>query len=203
MTTMTRIEATMARLDKAGDLDKARRERGWTETRTRVATALYNCGLSAREVACEIGGGISRNAVIGKIHRGELGDPQRKLPRRSTDQARGVRQPRQQQSHDRGSLVRVKARAKEQPIPPNVIDTQISIEQRRSLAQLDNTCCHWPVGDPREAEFFFCGAPKANDEDLPYCASHQFRSRLPGSDRARSNPAAFISAGPNASWRTR
>ncbi|MET4206889.1 GcrA family cell cycle regulator [Bradyrhizobium sp. LA2.1] len=176
--------------------------RGWTETRVTVATALYNSGLSAARVAGLIGG-VSRNAVIGKMHRGELADPKRKLPRGSTDQAKGVRQPRQRRVRTRGPVVRVNDPANERPIPPSVVDAQIPIEQRRTLAQLDDACCHWPVGDPREAEFFFCGAPKVSDADVPYCASHLFRSHRLNSKPIKASGASFVNAGPNAPWRAR
>ncbi|MET4247523.1 GcrA family cell cycle regulator [Bradyrhizobium sp. LA6.7] len=181
---------------------QAEASRGWTETRITVATALYNSGLSAARVAGLIGG-VSRNAVIGKMHRGELADPQRKLPRGSTDQAKGVRQPSQRRVRTRGPVVRVNASPKERPIPPSVVDVQIPVEQRRSLFQLNDACCHWPVGDPRDADFFFCGAPKANDADVPYCASHLFRSQRRDAKPTRPHGASFVNAGPNAPWRAR
>lgn len=176
--------------------------RGWTEIRVTVASALYNSGLSAAQVAAMIGG-VSRNAVIGKMHRAEAADPKRKLPCGSTDQAKGVRQPRRRRVRTRGAVVRFGEPAKERPIPPSVVDVQIPAEQRRTLDQLNDTCCHWPVGDPREKDFFFCGAPKVDDADVPYCPSHQFRSRLPDSARRKPKSAAFVNAGPYAPWRAR
>lgn len=173
--------------------------RGWTETRISVARALYNSGKSAAQVA-QLIGGVSRNAVIGKIHRDALSDPQRKLPHGSTDQAKGMRQPRKPRVRARGPIIRVKTPLKEAPPPPSVIDQQIPAEQRRTLATLDNACCHWPVGDPQSPEFFFCGAPKTDDPDVPYCPTHQRRSRDQAGGRRRMNPGAFASADPGANW---
>lgn len=190
----------MRKLAVDGVIDQARREKGWTATRTQVALALFNSGLSAREVANEIGG-VSRNGVIGKVHRSEAIDPQRKLPRGSNDKAKGQRQPPTRRTHERGALVRPKPPAREKPIPPNVVDAQIPESQRRTLDQLGNCVCHWPVGDPREPGFFFCGAPKVNDEDIPYCRSHQFRSRRHDVGRRVPAGAAFVNASPNAPWR--
>ncbi|MBW7968154.1 GcrA family cell cycle regulator [Bradyrhizobium sp. BR 10289] len=195
-----------SRLIDGGDLDQARLEKGWTATRTRVAIALFNSGLSAREVAAEIGG-VSRNAVIGKVHRSEAVDPQRKLPLGSTEQCTGIRQQRKPRKrrrvHERGPMVRVKAMPKEpKEAPPPIVDAQIPMAQRRTLEQLDNGCCHWPVGDPRSADFFFCGAPKPDDPDQPYCAAHRFRSLQPASVGPRRNIAAFASAAPGALWRS-
>ena len=47
---------------------------------------------------------------------------------------------------------------------------EIPVEQRKTLLELNEKTCHWPVGDPGSAEFFFCGGEAVND--LPYCAYH-------------------------------
>ncbi len=58
----------------------------WTDEHVELLRKLWNEGLSASQVAAELGGGITRNAVIGKIHR--LG-----LAERATAAARRVRAP--------------------------------------------------------------------------------------------------------------
>jgi GcrA cell cycle regulator len=150
-------------------LAQAQAERGWTPTRVTVATALFNSGLSASQVACLIGG-VTRNAVIGKIHRTGSSDPARKLPTYSNRLAKGERR----RSRRKNGSVKP-TRMKDEPEPPKIIDLQIPIEQRRSLAELTDICCHWPVGDPLQNDFFFCGAPKSAD-DGPYCPSHSRRA---------------------------
>lgn len=188
------------------DLELARREKGWTETRTRVALSLYNSGRSAAEVANEIGG-VSRNAVIGKIHRAGAGNADRKA-NRAAGQARAERRQNVAGAPARGRMRHVrssppkKTPPKDAP-PPSISDQQIPPEQRRTLAQLDNSCCHWPVGDPQSPDFFFCGAPKANDEGIAYCLSHLFRSQSRDAGPRKAAGAAFLNAGPNAPWRAR
>jgi len=180
----------------AGDLDQARREKGWTAARTRVALALFNSGLSAARIAGEIGG-VTRNAVIGKVHRSGLSEANRKKSR-AAGQSRAKRR---QRITDAAARRPVKLPPKDAPIPPSIIDQQIPPEQRRTLAQLDNACCHWPVGDPQAEGFFFCGAPKANDECTPYCPSHLVRSQQRDYRPRKGAGAAFASAGPGAAWR--
>ena len=46
----------------------------WTEERVRKLTLLWKSGNSASKIAIELGEGVSRNAVIGKIHRLGLSD---------------------------------------------------------------------------------------------------------------------------------
>ncbi|MDD1534594.1 MULTISPECIES: GcrA family cell cycle regulator [unclassified Bradyrhizobium] len=196
---MSMVEATARQADMAdGDLDQAQRETGWTATRARVALALFNAGASAAEVAAAIGG-VSRNAVIGKIHRSGLSEANRKRSR-AAGQARARR--REGTAETAGSRRSVKL-PKEALPPPDVIDQQIPIEQRRTLAQLDSACCHWPVGDPQGPDFFFCGAAKANDEGIPYCPSHMVRSQQREYRPRKPAGAAFVNTGPSAPWHAR
>jgi GcrA cell cycle regulator len=183
------------------DLAQAQSERGWTETRTRVATALFNSGLSAAQVACEIGG-ASRNAVIGKLHRAEAVDAGRTLPRGSNGKATGIRQRPQRVRPPPGARIsQPRQFSADGPPPPHVDDESIPVEQRRSLAQLNDECCHWPVGDPIQPGFFFCGAvvhqPDRN-RLRPYCPSHMRRAR----DYVRaSRPRADVQRGVADAWR--
>ena len=55
-----------------------------------------------------------------------------------------------------------------QPDPePQMIENIIPIGQRCSLVELTDEKCHWPIGDPGQADFFFCGG-KTN-AGTPYC----------------------------------
>ncbi len=57
---------------------------------------------------------------------------------------------------------------------------EIPLEQRKTLLQLTEKTCHWPVGDPGSPDFFFCGGESANDQ--PYCSFHAPRG-LPAGQR--------------------
>ena len=41
----------------------------WTDERVELLKKLWTEGLSASQIAAELGGGVTRNAVIGKVHR--------------------------------------------------------------------------------------------------------------------------------------
>ena len=47
---------------------------GWTDERVELLKKLWADGLSASQIAAELGG-ITRNAVIGKVHRLGLSGP--------------------------------------------------------------------------------------------------------------------------------
>jgi GcrA cell cycle regulator len=40
----------------------------------------------------------------------------------------------------------------------------------KTIADLESNDCRWPIGDPRRADFHFCGAKRAATR--PYCEFH-------------------------------
>jgi GcrA cell cycle regulator len=64
---------------------------------------------------------------------------------------------------------------------------EIPVEQRKTLLQLNEHTCRWPVGDPGGGEFYFCGGESMND--LPYCTHHSRIAYQPASDRRREKRA--------------
>ena len=78
---------------------------------------------------------------------------------------------------------------------------EIPVEQRKTLLQLTEKTCRWPVGDPGSTDFFFCGGDTVND--LPYCSYHSRVAYQPASDRRRDKRPfreliAFLTS--NVSW---
>ena len=68
---------------------------------------------------------------------------------------------------------------------PIAYDNVVPMSQRLSLLELNESTCHWPVGDPGSPDFFFCGGKALNA--LPYCAHHSRVAYQPASDRRRSS----------------
>ena len=64
---------------------------------------------------------------------------------------------------------------------------EIPVEQRKTLLQLSDKTCRWPVGDPGSPDFYFCGGDTANE--LPYCACHSRVAYQPAVDRRREKRA--------------
>ena len=50
----------------------------WTKERIELLTKLWTEGLNASQIAAELGGGLTRNAVLGKAHRLGLAQSERK-----------------------------------------------------------------------------------------------------------------------------
>jgi GcrA cell cycle regulator len=66
----------------------------------------------------------------------------------------------------------------------------------KSLLELTNTCCRWPIGRPGTAGFFFCGVPEADlARGMPYCARHARRAYvIPPKLVAKAKPKAVPTA---------
>lgn len=162
----------------------------WTDERTALLCKLYANGDSASLIASEIGG-ITRNAVIGKIHR--LGLPSRPSIRtlpHSRHRAPIFRLPPSSMPRDR-NLTRTinKRQRKVTPMEPEVIDYIIPPEQRRSLLELSRHTCRWPVNDVGDPDFYFCGSPNADViENRPYCGYHMRVAYAPRRQYVEKHP---------------
>jgi GcrA cell cycle regulator len=157
----------------------------WTDERVETLKKLWSDGLSASQIAAALGG-ITRNAVIGKVHR--LG-----LAGRAKSPAAGEPRARKPRGH---ALVRVARPAvrgnnalayEYEPEPePEVFDNVIPLGQRRSLLELSEETCRWPIGDPGTANFFFCGGHAL--AGLPYCSYHSRIAYQPANARRDRRP---------------
>lgn len=162
----------------------------WTDERVELLKKLWSEGLSASQIAGELGG-ITRNAVIGKVHR--LG-----LSGRAKSPSSSAPRPRKARSHShlmrisrpavRGNTALAHAFDYEYDVEPEPIDNIIPIGQRRTLLELNENTCRWPIGDPGGADFFFCGGPPIGG--LPYCAYHSRIAYQPAADRRRDRRAS-------------
>jgi GcrA cell cycle regulator len=72
---------------------------------------------------------------------------------------------------------------------PELIENIIPIGQRRTLLELNEDTCRWPIGDPSSPEFFFCGGKPITS--LPYCAYHSRVAYQPAHERRRDRRPPF------------
>ena len=157
---------------------------GWTDERVELLKKLWADGLSASQIAAELGG-ITRNAVIGKVHRLGLSG-RAKSPSSASPRPRKARSSGHMMRVPRASMRGNTALAYDYEMEPEPELIEIPLEQRKTLLQLTEKTCHWPVGDPSSPEFFFCGGKALSS--LPYCAHHSRIAYQPASDRRRQPP---------------
>jgi GcrA cell cycle regulator len=161
----------------------------WTDDRVEMLKKLWADGLSASQIAAELGG-ITRNAVIGKVHRLGLSG-RAKAPSSSVPRPRKARAPshvfRSIRASMRGNTAlaahAVAAYEAEIEPEPEPLENVIPIGQRCSILELSEDKCHWPIGDPGQADFFFCGGKTVIG--LPYCGYHARIAYQPANDRRR------------------
>ena len=140
----------------------------WTDDRVEILTKLWAEGLSASQIAKQLGG-VTRNAVIGKVHRLGLSgrakpsNPAKKKARKTVNRTRVTRAP----SAPRAPRPVVQPR----PAPPPIEALPMADGRFATILTITDHMCKWPIGDPSTSEFRFCGR-KTDDKDEPYCKAH-------------------------------
>jgi GcrA cell cycle regulator len=84
------------------------------------------------------------------------------------------------------------------PIPPapprRLVPAKPSAEvaDKTSLLDLNDRVCRWPMGQPGEPDFHFCGEP--SNPGYPYCVAHcgvAYQAQLPRRDRRPPPPLPY------------
>lgn len=158
----------------------------WTDERVATLSKLWADGLSASQIAAELGG-VTRNAVIGKVHR--LGLSGRAKPA-NTSAKRPKRAPRAStyNSAPRQKINRDVTGTNVAPLRKKIEDMVAPESKKLSLVELTEKTCRWPDGDPATDDFHFCG--HKIKEDTPYCEYHAKMAYQPTSDRRKVKKVA-------------
>jgi GcrA cell cycle regulator len=160
----------------------------WNDERVEALKKLWADGLSASQIAGRLGG-VTRNAVIGKVHRlglaGRATTSRMKSHRpRVRTQAATRRLMKTRQPVNIGNpAFRSLYLADNEPYVPPAEEVVIPLNERRYIQTLTETCCRWPIGDPQQPDFHFCGKSKV--PGLPYCEVHARRAFQPPQARRR------------------
>lgn len=154
----------------------------WSDDRVERLKRLWGDGHSAGRIAALLGG-ISRSAVIGKVHRLGLSERKGSPHSRRAAHLRSLRKrivrPKRFTAPRRSRFAEYLAALQASPagVPPPAADDVARV----TFAQLDadraHQHCRWPVGDPKQPGFGFCGC--APVPGLPYCEQHARRAYAP------------------------
>lgn len=137
----------------------------WTEERFNVLCAMAENGSSIKDIAIALN--LSKNAVIGKMHRHAI----------------KIRKKEQQQEETQNSIIynyeTTILRAVVNSFDKRNIHLSGPTENPSlyALRDLKNNHCRWPIGDPLVKGFSFCKKDKI--ENQSYCLDHckmSFRS---------------------------
>jgi GcrA cell cycle regulator len=165
----------------------------WNDERVELLKKLWNDGLSASQIASELGG-VTRNAVIGKVHRLGLSG-RAKAPTSSSAAPRVRKAPAPPARSAARSIsapqVRGNVALASQPVLEAYVETEIEaridvvvpMSRRVQIMELREGMCKWPIGDPMQADFVYCGADCTFG--TPYCTYHSTVAYQPALERRR------------------
>ncbi len=170
----------------------------WTEERVEKLKVMWGEGQSASQIAKELGG-VTRNAVIGKVHRlglsnrsggGGTAKTEAKAKPKAEPKPKAKAKPAAPAAAPAAAVpeprpvspARKQIIPAGQPLPPQPSANEISPEalakvnevekkaKKLTLMELTERTCKWPVGDPATDDFWFCGLPV--QQGKPYCEAH-------------------------------
>jgi GcrA cell cycle regulator len=133
----------------------------WTQDKEQKLKELWEKGHTASQIA-EILGDTTRNAVIGKAHRLKLAA---RAPSKKSQSAKKDASSLDNQIKEEKQTISRKSRFKSL-----LLDKNFEPENPKTLEELDNNNCRWPIGHPDEKNFYFCGRKPI--EGFAYCKLH-------------------------------
>jgi len=166
----------------------------WTDEIVEQLKQHWIDGKSASQIASLLGNGVTRNAVIGKVHRlglaGRAKTPSTSAPRPrrlAPSPVHRVAGPRLSSPAPR--IMRGATAFALAPEALSELERQEEFESvvlpmslRVTIVELKESMCRWPLGDPSTSEFRYCGSPAASG---PYCTYHGGLAYQPAQDRRR------------------
>ena len=166
---------------------------GWTEDRVGALKKLWLEGQSASQIAKQLGGGVTRNAVIGKVHRlGLSGRAAPSQPARTAATTFRTARPRpaapapaQPSAPRRLEAVQPKPVQPAAPVPAPIPD----LPGTATVMTLGAHMCKGPIGDPSSREFSFCG--RRASEGV-YCVEHARVAYQPQTKRGGKDGASEL-----------
>jgi GcrA cell cycle regulator len=135
----------------------------WTSERVEQLRQCISAGMTCAEIAREIG--VSRNAVIGKLNR--LGLSRGRAPAAARPERGDAARLRRVNIVTQRQILRAVYAETPSPAEAQVV---VASTARCSLFDLAHGKCRWPLSDPGEDDFSFCGNGAVSG--LPYCAGH-------------------------------
>ena len=158
----------------------------WTEDRVETLKKLWLEGQSASQIAKQLGG-VTRNAVIGKVHRlGLSGRATPSQPARTTFKAPRPARPVTTSAPVIKRPVEPRAVVAAPVSPPRPVTPFIELPGTATVLTLGRHMCKWPIGDPSTDSFTFCGR-RAGTEG-PYCVEHAQVAYQPQQSKKKSGP---------------
>ena len=134
----------------------------WTAEDDDLLIRLHADGLLFSQIAAHLLN-KSKNACIGRAAR-------LKLPKRYRSPALPASRGNRHLGSTNATAIARNAAFRAAYVPPPLEPTAAMID----IMELTAHTCHWPIGDPKQAGFGFCGSEDGTSEPIhrPYCGAH-------------------------------
>lgn len=146
---------------------------GWTVEMVEDLKKMWAEGLTTGEIGKKLG--VSKNSIVGKVHR--LGLSGRPSPIKKKDEEETAAPAPKAKSEKPAAKPAPKAKPAAVPAEPVKTEKPAAVqhqevkrpqvcgapqtshhkEGKAALTDLDNHTCRWPIGDPKDENFHFCG----------------------------------------------
>jgi GcrA cell cycle regulator len=147
----------------------------WTTEMIEGLKKMWKKGLTTNEIAKELG--VSKNSIVGKVHRLNLTArpspikkkddeeilPQNVVSEQSVDEISNTQPTKKPKKESLKKALEPEAA----PIP---VETELKTRRCIKLHELDSHTCRWPIGDPKDDRFCFCGNKVRAGQT--YCDEH-------------------------------
>ena len=130
----------------------------WTPEKVSKLRELWGKGNTAAQIASIIGE-VTRNAVIGKAYRLNLAV--KSIPKSNNFK---------QVSQLHNNAPQPERKTRKSKFKSLLLDKNFEPENPKSLEELHDEICRWPIGHPDEPNFYFCG--RKSMKNFSYCKLH-------------------------------
>lgn len=149
----------------------------WTDEMVEDLRRMWKEGLTTGEIGKRLN--VSKNSIVGKVHRlGLSGRPSpikkkentQTEPKTKEAQAKQIKEPVKETPKPAVKKETEPQVKNPSPAPKAAAEPRHKAGHNISLTDLDNHTCRWPIGDPKDDNFHFCG--KKVRIGQTYCEEH-------------------------------
>ena len=131
----------------------------WNPEKEKKLKELWTKGHTASQIATLLGN-TTRNAVIGKAHRLNL--EARAVSRKSDSSTN--------KENNTAPAIKTQKLGRKARFKSLLLDKNFESKNPKTLEELTDETCRWPIGHPPEKDFHFCGRKPL--EKFTYCKLH-------------------------------
>ena len=166
----------------------------WTDERVETLKKLWQEGHSASQIAKQLGG-VTRNAVIGKVHRlglsGRAAPSQPTRPRYKPARASRPLVSPAERTASHTPVSRQTAPVLARSVPSQPVTPYVETPGTATVLTLGARMCKWPIGDPASESFSFCG--RRADAGTHYCIEHARVAYQPSHKKTKRDTGSELS----------